>query len=294
MPDTPLLHSDPARHEIPDRLSRFLSSLTFVIDAFGHQHDDPRAECGLRVLGDFEIICYRGGIGRVFLDGVWHEVGEGKVVILPPYLPHEIRTDPHDPHDNYWIHFDLDEPYEQDSLAALLVPTVGSCVRNASVSARSLVEAIALQMLTMPPGYRAAAEGLLVALVAELIRSVYERAEAVPSPADGHHAAMIDRALRYISGHLAEEISVPLLCAEAGCGKSLLTELFRERFGRPPMHVVRWARLRQAERLLRSTDLTVGEISARVGIASAFHLSSLFRERYGMAPSRYREQTRYL
>jgi AraC-like DNA-binding protein len=268
--------------------------LTFVIDAFGHQHDAPRAECGLRVIGDFEVICYRGGTGRILVDRTWHEVRGGSLVILPPYLPHEIRTVASDPHDNYWIHFDLDETYEQDALAGLLLPTASACVTTASTSTRTLMEAIAAQMLTTPPGYRAAAEGLLVALVAELIRSVYDPSAAVPAPLDGRRASMIRRALRFITTHLADDISVPRLCAEAGCGKSLLHELFRERFGEAPMHVVRWARLRQAERLLRSTDLTVTEISARVGIASAFHLSSLFRDRYGMAPSRYREQTRYL
>lgn len=56
------------------------------------------------------------------------------------------------------------------------------------------------------------------------------------------------------------------------------------------MAMVRWMRLREAERLLRSTERSVKEISALVGISSPFHLSRLVKELYGVSPQQLRTQ----
>jgi AraC-like DNA-binding protein len=47
-------------------------------------------------------------------------------------------------------------------------------------------------------------------------------------------------------------------------------------------------RLFEAKRLLRTTELSAGEIAFRVGLQQASSFSRLFRQRYGTTPTQYR------
>ena len=44
-----------------------------------------------------------------------------------------------------------------------------------------------------------------------------------------------------------------------------------------------------AKRLLESTDLTIAEITEKLGINDSAHFSRLFKEQYNMPPAKYRE-----
>lgn len=284
--------------EPPDSLSRYLSSLSFHLNGFGHQHDNTGAECPPRVIGDIELILYRGGTGWITIADQRFSCAAGDLVLIPPYVPHEIRTDPADAHDNYWVHVDVTPSYERDRFAGLLLPPDGGYrVRLAADNdVAVLMELVARQMTDRPPGYAAAVEGLLRALLVAVVMTTgrYGRgAMSVipgdrPFPADGTEA--LDRVIRYAMEHLADDFGADDLASAAGCSRSRLFELFRERLGRTPMAFVRWLRLRQVELLLKTSDLTVTEISSRVGIVSPFHLSRLFKAQYGVSPSDYRRR----
>jgi AraC family transcriptional activator of pobA len=48
----------------------------------------------------------------------------------------------------------------------------------------------------------------------------------------------------------------------------------------------------EAKRLLRYTDLTVGEIAHRVGFADQLYFSRAFKRNAGRAPQAYRDEVR--
>ena len=70
--------------------------------------------------------------------------------------------------------------------------------------------------------------------------------------------------------------------------RTVFSERFRDAFGTSPMAFVRQARLQEAAKLLRSTDLPVKAIAARVGFASRSHFSRAFRQRFKRDPAEYR------
>ena len=266
-----------------DPLSSYLTSLRFVVNRCGHQHDDPAAEASARVIGDLELIYFRGGTGRIVLDGSSLVCGSGSLVIIPPYAIHEIRTVADDPHDNYWIHFDVLPIYERDRFTRLLV--AGGT--HLHVEPDGLISR-ALELIGSAIDHPARGNGSVLTAALQAVcallgaRSPVEDVVLVnPSNAD---RSVLDRAIAFAEHHLSDQLSVESLAREAGCSRSRLFEVFRSQFGHSPMAVIRWIRVRNAERLLRSTALSVKEISARVGIASQFHLSRLISEQYGMSP----------
>ena len=65
--------------------------------------------------------------------------------------------------------------------------------------------------------------------------------------------------------------------------------LFARVTGSPPHRFLLEARLQSAARLLRTSADPLKEIAGRCGIYDEYHLSRLFRRRFGIAPGAYRK-----
>ncbi|MFC0471324.1 AraC family transcriptional regulator [Halalkalibacter kiskunsagensis] len=70
-----------------------------------------------------------------------------------------------------------------------------------------------------------------------------------------------------------------------------LIELFRKNLGTTPMQFLQKLRVEKSKEYLEFTNSTVTEISELVGLTPPY-FSRLFRDREGISPSDYREQTR--
>ena len=69
---------------------------------------------------------------------------------------------------------------------------------------------------------------------------------------------------------------------------SRLRHLFKAETGLTTNQFLREVRLREAERLLRTTFLRVKEIMNRVGFLDESHFGHEFKKAYGLSPSKYR------
>ncbi len=281
------LRSSP--QEPRDQLSVFLNRLVFIVNRCGHQRDDPNAEADLRVIGDFELIWFRAGVGRVTMGETVYECRRGSLLLIPPFRAHEIRTSPTDPHENYWIHFDVEPFYERERFAQLfssLEPQTNPAHGDPRHSLLLLLgEAVDGRTR---PGSFAVIAGLLRALSAQLFADAPTADATTLKVATADTRSILERAIVYARDHMAEELTIERLVEVAGCSRSRLFSIFADHFARPPMAVIRWMRVRQAEQLLRSTSLSVKEISSMVGVASQFHLSRMVKEQYGLSPRELR------
>lgn len=95
-------------------------------------------------------------------------------------------------------------------------------------------------------------------------------------------------ALRLMLEHPERDHSVESLAEAASMSRTAFASAFREHYDQGPMSYLREMRLQRAVGLLRSTDLTVDEVAARVGYASRSQFSRLFRTRFGVTPAAYR------
>jgi AraC family transcriptional activator of pobA len=84
------------------------------------------------------------------------------------------------------------------------------------------------------------------------------------------------------AAHYADALAVPA----AALSRALATVT-----GRTTKQLVTDRALLEAARLLRFTDLTVGEIAFRAGYEDQLYFSRAFKRRYGMAPSAYRDDS---
>ena len=61
--------------------------------------------------------------------------------------------------------------------------------------------------------------------------------------------------------------------------------------GLSPSEFIRDLRLRHAEQLILKSQLSVSEISYRVGFNNPRYFSKYFKEKYGVIPSQYKKDT---
>lgn len=90
-----------------------------------------------------------------------------------------------------------------------------------------------------------------------------------------------------------ENISVEFLCRELGMSRTALFSKFKGVFGQTPTELVSSVRLKEACRLLiAEPEMKIAAIADAVGINSVQYFGKLFRHRFGMTPSEYRNSHR--
>lgn len=95
-------------------------------------------------------------------------------------------------------------------------------------------------------------------------------------------------ALAELHADPARDWTVSELAAAATASRTVLVDRFNQLLGRPPIRYLTEWRLNLASGLLRTTQLGVGEIGARVGYGSEEAFSRAFKRAFGQAPAHWR------
>ncbi|WP_102493444.1 helix-turn-helix domain-containing protein [Selenomonas felix] len=92
----------------------------------------------------------------------------------------------------------------------------------------------------------------------------------------------------YIDRHFMEELSVETLSARVHMSTSGLAHQFKKRFGFAPIqYIIR--RIGEAQTLLVTTDLSITEVSARIGYDNISYFNNQFKKFTGLSPQSYRK-----
>lgn len=102
----------------------------------------------------------------------------------------------------------------------------------------------------------------------------------------------VQRAIEFLAGNLAEEITIERICRVARLSRSQLAVLFERSLGTSPMRYLEKLRIDRAKQLLRLSNQKFAGVAAAVGFCDAKYLSHRFKAVVGMTPSEYRAASR--
>jgi transcriptional regulator GlxA family with amidase domain len=94
----------------------------------------------------------------------------------------------------------------------------------------------------------------------------------------------------WILDHLAGELTITRLAAEAGMSERNFSRIFLAETGSTPAHFVEAARIEAARRLLEDTSLSLQSVAGRCGFGSPDTMRRAFIRRIGSAPLEYRDR----
>ncbi len=98
----------------------------------------------------------------------------------------------------------------------------------------------------------------------------------------------IRRAVELMHAHLDRDLPLEELAAAAYLSAFHFARLFKKLTGASPHAYLATLRVQRAQQLLAETDLSISELSARVGYSSPSHFSKAFRQATGMTPRAFR------
>jgi AraC family transcriptional regulator of arabinose operon len=123
-------------------------------------------------------------------------------------------------------------------------------------------------------------------LFALLVEAARKAALGPPAMIGGK--ALMHEVARYLEREQPSPDRVEDLARRLGASPEHVSRAMRAATGVAPKEWFLRHRMREAQRLLTTTDLPVAEIGARVGYPDPFHFSRLFRARLGMPPRSFR------
>lgn len=103
------------------------------------------------------------------------------------------------------------------------------------------------------------------------------------------HVANLERAKTFIEENLEKPFTIKDLCDNINISKSVLYKTFHSHFGCTVNDYVKIKRIEQSMKLLKETDLSIEEISQRVGFSSTSYYSRIFKGITGISPLRFRK-----
>lgn len=108
-----------------------------------------------------------------------------------------------------------------------------------------------------------------------------------------HDAPQGDRRLeiaRYLQAHIAESVYLDDLARHLSLSSSRTRHAIRELFDQTFSELLRSMKLQESAHLLRTTDLPVGNVAARVGFDDPSYFTRIFRRHLRIGPRAYRRQ----
>ncbi len=136
----------------------------------------------------------------------------------------------------------------------------------------------------------------------EAVNTVREKLLPPPSPPGGEllrpnlekgaKSKYVEEAIRYITQHYPEDLTVGRVAQHLGLSEGYLSRVFKKETDDTFMSYLTNYRIRAAMELLRDPCLKIYEVADQVGYTDNAYFSTLFKKTVGVTPSEYQDRCR--
>jgi AraC-like DNA-binding protein/mannose-6-phosphate isomerase-like protein (cupin superfamily) len=132
---------------------------------------------------------------------------------------------------------------------------------------------ICLEASNERPGYHQVCSGLILHILGQII-SIKKNENFSHTQIEN----IIQKACMFIRENVQENINIESIARDLNVDYSIFRKAFKKYTGLSPMQYHTSGRMKEAAYLLTNTDMTIKEISSRLGFCSLYYLSKLFKE----------------
>jgi transcriptional regulator GlxA family with amidase domain len=105
---------------------------------------------------------------------------------------------------------------------------------------------------------------------------------------EGPQSIRLSATLQYLQESFTEPLKLPMVARQAGFSVPAFSRVFRQATGTSFLAYLRGIRVEHAQKLLRTTPLSVEQIAQACGFQSPHHLIRSFKTVTGQTPTEYR------
>ena len=221
-----------------------------------------------------ELLYVSEGAIPITVDGKAHLLKAGEMAVIFPYLPHSYESAP-----EASAMILLFDPRETAFDNTLLTTKPLTC----HIETAALVPLMDRGLQMLQKNRPKTAMAYVNAILGELL----EVLETVSR--EGPSGDMTVQLLSYCATHFAEDITVSSVAASLYISESYVSKLFSRQLGCSFRDYINRLRIQEAQHLLETSDLRIGQIMSRCGFKNQSSFNRVFLQITGKSPRDFRK-----
>ncbi len=240
-----------------------------------------------RALHDFALVYLSGGRGWFESEHTPRQrVESGNVIMLFPGVWHRYRPDQKTGWTEHWVGFDGETPLRlvKNGFFSPEKPVL-------KINREDLFLKIFADIIDSIKGNQPALQQVMASAASSLLAQLYS-AEQAGTVGQTNVGTAIHEALRLMNGQLATELDLKKLAGELKVSYTWFRRSFLQHTGLSPHQYHLQLRIARARSLLTDSTLTIQQTAYQAGFESEQYFCRLFKNKTGLTPGQWREQTR--
>ncbi len=281
-------YTNSARYKCLEFLKKH--SVDLYLRYCGMEECDPGHSYGPIARSEFLIHYILSGKGIFQADGKTYHLGEQNAFIIYPNEITYYKADKEDPWTYIWVGF--------GGVKAENCLNYASLNRNNRVGVFICKDTLVSYVKGMLDASRLTyandlkREGFLFMFLSALINENNKNEQH--NIYDYPYQIYVEHALEFIDHNYEKDIKVNDIANYIGIDRSYFTNIFKKIMNISPQQYLINYRLEKARHLLKSTNLSISEISEKIGYPDPLSFSKIFKMYYKISPTEYRNQTEEL
>lgn len=251
---------------------------------------------------NYEIYYILKGHMRMHIDGKEHLLVPGRFILIPPGMRHGAVYDPDEPKEYvvfvYGIHKNSEAAQRRAPEHAFMEQLEKAIADKPYIIAQdtnncaAVLSAIQREAQDKPAGWQIILVDYCREYLIKLLRNILSESTVASVQTDSGQANLAVEITKFMHAHYPENISLEDVSKTFHITPRHVTRIFSDYFGTSFRKTLSVYRLNYAKNYLCTTDKTVEEIAALVGISAPQTLYRLFKENEDMTISEYRKYHR--
>lgn len=236
-----------------------------------------------RVLWEYQVNYITEGEGIMETRKDMHYIKAGSIILLHPNVWHRYRPIRKTGWFEHYIGF-IGEAADKFIRSSEILKDMNVLDIGFHESILKDFDDICNEVKNERPGYHQVCSGLVMHILGQII--------SIKKNENFSHTQIentIQKACVIIRDKLQESINIEGIAKDLRVDYSLFRKTFKKYTGLSPMQYHTSLRMKQAVNLLTNTDLSIKEISSRLGFCSLYYFSKLFKEKMNVSPNEFRK-----
>ncbi len=226
------------------------------------------------------IYCMEGS-GTIELFGDKnYTLYENQAFCIPRFCGHRYSADKDNPWSILWVHFKGEDvpfyPLEERKIITF----------SSKNAANRMLFLFELLLRVLGGNYTLGNFIYISQVLSLILGECYFREKEQDTLEQNKH---VTKVIRYMYSHLQENLTLDGIAEEFEFSKSYLNAVFQKCTSHAPMDFYIRLKMKEACKLLRSTDLYIYEVGQYLGYSDQYYFSRIFKKVTGVSPREYRD-----
>lgn len=253
----------------------YLTDVGYFPDAKGHYIDRPQG------VDEYIYFYCVAGTGYIVTDGRKFTLHKNTAICIPQHSAHSYFSSEGDPWSILWVHFNGEDAryYPIDHVEPISFH---------STHFTNQMLFLFDQIFTIAENSYSMENFIFMSHTLQMILSETYFRDSL-SDEHGKYNKYLNPIIKYLHANSSRTITLQELADEFNLSKSYLNALFKNYLQTTPINYFISIKMKEACRLLRSTNDTVKIIAANLGYDDSYYFSYLFKKIVGVSPSDFRK-----